>query len=81
MESISYSSLIPPNIFIVLAMIGVIVAWRWRGAGLVVATAAMASIYLASLPLIGFVLMHSADRLAELVPTMPPPQPAQASPR
>lgn len=70
MEWISYSSLIPPNIFIVLAMIGVVLAWRWRRAGLVVATAATACIYLASLPLVGFVLMRSADRLADIVPTI-----------
>ena len=34
---LSYSSLIPPNLFILLAMIGVVIAWRtqalWAGAG------------------------------------------------
>jgi uncharacterized SAM-binding protein YcdF (DUF218 family) len=78
MEWISYSSLIPPNLFIVLAMIGVVIAWRWRRAGLVVATAAMGCVYLASLPLVGFVLMRSADRLADLMPTVSPPGPPGA---
>jgi uncharacterized SAM-binding protein YcdF (DUF218 family) len=78
MEWISYSSLIPPNLFIVLAMIGVVIAWRWRRAGLVVATAAMACVYLASLPIVGFVLTRSADRLAALMPTVSPPAPPGA---
>jgi uncharacterized SAM-binding protein YcdF (DUF218 family) len=78
MEWISYSSLIPPNLFIALAMIGVVLAWRWRRAGLALATAAMACLYLASLPLVGSVLMRSADRLAELMPTMSPSRPPGA---
>jgi uncharacterized SAM-binding protein YcdF (DUF218 family) len=73
MESISYSSLIPPNLFIAAAMIGVILAWRWRRAGLVLATAAMACVYLLSLPLVGFVMMRSADRLGGVVPIVPSP--------
>jgi uncharacterized SAM-binding protein YcdF (DUF218 family) len=78
MEWISYSSLIPPNLFIVLAMIGVIVAWRWRRAGVVLATAAIVCVYLASLPVVGFVLMRSADRLVEIMPTVSPSGPPGA---
>jgi uncharacterized SAM-binding protein YcdF (DUF218 family) len=78
MEWISYSSLIPPNLFIALAMIGVVLAWRWRRAGLTLATAAMACLYLASLPLVGSVLMRSADRLADLMPTVSLPGPPGA---
>jgi hypothetical protein len=38
---LSYSSLIPPNLFILLAMIGVLIAWRRKPFGLAVATAAI----------------------------------------
>jgi uncharacterized SAM-binding protein YcdF (DUF218 family) len=77
-ESISYSSLIPPNLFILLAMAGLVLAWRWRRVGLVLATVAMATVYLSSLPLVGFVLMRSADRLAGIVPRLSLPGPPGA---
>jgi uncharacterized SAM-binding protein YcdF (DUF218 family) len=75
---ISYSSLIPPNLFILLAMVGAALAWRWRGIGLVLATAAMACLYLASTPVVSFLLMRAADRLAGIVPTLPLPAPPGA---
>jgi uncharacterized SAM-binding protein YcdF (DUF218 family) len=78
MQWISYSSLIPPNLFILLAMIAVILAWRWRRTGLVLATAAVACLYLASMPVVSFLLMRSADRLADAVPTVPLPAPPGA---
>jgi uncharacterized SAM-binding protein YcdF (DUF218 family) len=78
MESISYSSLIPPNIFILLALTGVLLAWRWRAAGLVLATAAVLCVYLASLPLVGFALMRSAEGLAGVVSGVSPPGPPGA---
>ncbi|HEY3911027.1 MAG TPA: YdcF family protein [Stellaceae bacterium] len=65
---ISYSCLVPPNIFILLALIGVILAWRWRRTGLVLATAATACLYLAATPLAGFLLIHSAEAMAGLIP-------------
>jgi uncharacterized SAM-binding protein YcdF (DUF218 family) len=71
MESISYSSLIPPNLFILLAAIGVALAWRWRRTGLVLASAATACVYLTSMPLAGFLLLHSAEALSGVVPTLP----------
>jgi len=70
---ISYSSLIPPNLFILLAMIGVVLAWRWRRAGLIVATAAVACLYLASMPVVSFLLIGAADDLSGIVPTLPLP--------
>jgi hypothetical protein len=38
MSWLSYSSLIPPNLFILMTTIGVLVAWRWTRLGLRVAT-------------------------------------------
>jgi uncharacterized SAM-binding protein YcdF (DUF218 family) len=68
---ISYSSLVPPNLFLLLALIGVVVAWRWRRGGLALATAAVVFLYLAALPITSFWLVGTADRLAGLVPRMP----------
>jgi uncharacterized SAM-binding protein YcdF (DUF218 family) len=68
---ISYSSLVPPNLFMLLAMIGVLCAWRWRRAGLILATAAMACLYLASTPLVSYWLIGAADRLADIMPRLP----------
>jgi uncharacterized SAM-binding protein YcdF (DUF218 family) len=76
LQWISYSSLIPPNLFILLAMIGVVLAWRLRRAGLVLATASMACLYLAATPLAAFGLIRSAEALAGFIPTLP----AQAPP-
>jgi uncharacterized SAM-binding protein YcdF (DUF218 family) len=78
MQWISYSSLIPPNLFVLLAMLGVVAAWRWRRAGLVLATAAVACLYLASTPVVSYLLMRAADRLAGVVPSLPSPTPPGA---
>jgi uncharacterized SAM-binding protein YcdF (DUF218 family) len=75
---ISYSSLVPPNLFIVSAMIGVVLAWRWRRAGLILATAAVACLYLASMPAVSFLLIGAADKLSGVVPTLPLPAPPGA---
>jgi uncharacterized SAM-binding protein YcdF (DUF218 family) len=70
---ISYSSLVPPNLFILLAMIGVVLGWRFRRAGLLLATAAVACLYLTATPAVSFLLMRSADKLAGIVPSLPLP--------
>ncbi len=75
---ISYSSLVPPNLFILLAMIGVLCAWWWRRAGLILATAAMACLYIASTPLASCWLVGAADRLADAMPRLPVPGPPGA---
>jgi uncharacterized SAM-binding protein YcdF (DUF218 family) len=75
---ISYSSLVPPNLFILLAMIGALCAWRWRRAGLVLATLALACLYLASTPLASFWLVGAADRLADAIPRLPASAPPGA---
>ena len=71
LQWISYSSLIPPNLFILLAMIGVTLAWRRRGAGLALATAAMACLYLSSMPIVGVALLRSVEKLAGAIPMLP----------
>lgn len=73
LQWISYSSLIPPNLFILLALIAVLLAWRWRRMGLVLATAAVACLYLAATPVVAYVLLGAADRMAGLVPVLPAP--------
>jgi uncharacterized SAM-binding protein YcdF (DUF218 family) len=78
LQWISYSSLIPPNLFVLLAMVGVILAWRWRRTGLVLATAATACLYIAATPLAAFGLIRSAEALAGIIPTLPAPAPPAA---
>jgi uncharacterized SAM-binding protein YcdF (DUF218 family) len=78
MYSFSYSSLIPPSLFILLAMIGLLIAWRWRRTGLVLTIAALAGIYLASMPIVSFLLMRAADALVRTVPVLSAPKPAGA---
>src|SRR5271167_1430960 len=78
LQWISYSALIPPNLFVLLAMVGVILAWRWRRTGLVLATSAMACLYVASTPLAAFALIRSAEALAGIIPTLPSPAPPAA---
>jgi uncharacterized SAM-binding protein YcdF (DUF218 family) len=53
--------LIPPNLFILLAMIGVLAAWRARRLGLALATVAMGCLYLVSMPLLADLLIRSAE--------------------
>jgi uncharacterized SAM-binding protein YcdF (DUF218 family) len=68
--SFSYSAAIPPNLFILLAMLGVAVAWRSRRIGLWLATAAIGCVYLASTPIVGNALIRAADALAATVPVV-----------
>jgi hypothetical protein len=64
----SYSSLIPPNLFILVAMIGVVLAWRARRLGLVVTTAAVGCLYLASMPVVGYLLIRSTEAIVGNIP-------------
>jgi uncharacterized SAM-binding protein YcdF (DUF218 family) len=67
-HAISYSSLIPPNLFILAALIGVLLAWRTRRSGLWLATAAVGALYLAATPLAAFWLISAVDGLAARMP-------------
>jgi uncharacterized SAM-binding protein YcdF (DUF218 family) len=78
LQWISYSSLIPPNLFIFLALVGVALAWRSRRAGLALATAAVACLYLVATPVVGFLLIRAADNIVRVVPTLPLPAPPGA---
>jgi uncharacterized SAM-binding protein YcdF (DUF218 family) len=75
---LSYSSFLPPNLFILVAMIGVVFAWRWKRLGLVVATAAIGFLYLVSMPVVAYLLIRSAEALANVIPTLPSDAPPGA---
>ena len=78
MAWLSYSSLIPPNLFILLAMIGVLIAWRRKPFGLAVATAAIGLVYLAAMPVIAGLLIRFAEAIAFAEPTLPSDKPPGA---
>jgi len=75
---LSYSSLIPPNLFILLSMIGVLIAWRWKRLGLAVATAAIGGLYLVAMPVTAGLLIRSAEAIAIAEPTLPADTPPGA---
>jgi uncharacterized SAM-binding protein YcdF (DUF218 family) len=70
--------LVPPNLFILLAMAGVLVAWLRTGLGLAVATGAVGCLYLVSMPLTAGLLIRSAEAIASVEPGPPPGQPPGA---
>ena len=78
MAWLSYSSLIPPNLFILLAMIGVLIAWRRKPLGLAVATAAIGLLYLAAMPVTAGLLIRWAEAIAFDEPTLPSDTPPGA---
>jgi uncharacterized SAM-binding protein YcdF (DUF218 family) len=71
MSWLSYSSLIPPNLFILLTVIGLVLAWRWTRLGLVVATFGGALLYLASMPVVSEYLFGFVGALAGAIPSLP----------
>jgi uncharacterized SAM-binding protein YcdF (DUF218 family) len=68
--------LIPPNLFILLALAGVLIAWWRKPLGLAVATGAIGCLYLVSMPLTAGFLMRSTETIASGQPglhsTTPP---------
>ena len=78
MSWFSYSSLIPPNLFILVTTIGVLVAWRWTRLGLRVATVGVVFLYLLSLPVVADYLIWSAEELAGAIPILPSEAPPGA---
>jgi uncharacterized SAM-binding protein YcdF (DUF218 family) len=78
MSWLSYSSLIPPNLFILLTVIGLVLAWRWTRLGLVVATFGGALLYLASMPVVAEYLFGYVGALAGAIPSLPSDAPPGA---
>jgi uncharacterized SAM-binding protein YcdF (DUF218 family) len=78
MSWLSYSSLIPPNLFILLMVIGLVLAWRWTRLGLVVATFGGALLYLVSTPVVADYLIGSVKNLAGAIPILPSDAPPGA---
>ncbi len=78
MSWLSYSSLIPPNLFILLTVIGLVLAWRWTRLGLVVATASAVPLYLASTPVVAEYLFDRVEALAGAIPSLPSDAPPGA---
>jgi uncharacterized SAM-binding protein YcdF (DUF218 family) len=58
--SISFSFLMPPMIFIVSALLGVLACWRWRRGGLATALISVLALYAFSTPLASSWLMERA---------------------
>ena len=71
MSWLSYSSLIPPNLFIVLTVLGVLLAWRRVRLGLVIATFGAVLLYLTSMPIVADSLIWSVEALAGTIPNAP----------
>src|SRR5215469_8108742 len=71
MSWLSYSFLIPPNLFIVLTVLGVLLAWRRARLGLVVATYGAVLLYLTSMPIVADSLIWSLEALAGAIPNAP----------
>src|SRR5262249_49884550 len=74
---LSYSSFIPPNLFILVAAIGVVLAWRTKWFGLAVTTVAIGCLYLVSLPIVAHLLIRSTEAISVAIPMArahaPPP--------
>jgi uncharacterized SAM-binding protein YcdF (DUF218 family) len=73
---LSFSSLIPPNLFILIGTAGVVIAWRKKRFGLALATGAIGCLYLVSMPVVAALLIRSteaiADTMAGLASDSPP---------
>jgi uncharacterized SAM-binding protein YcdF (DUF218 family) len=78
LQWVSYSSLVPPNLFILLALVGFVLARRTRRAGLVLAAASVVCLYLVATPVVSFVLIRFTEMLASAVPRLPLPAPPGA---
>jgi uncharacterized SAM-binding protein YcdF (DUF218 family) len=68
---LSYSSLVPPNLFMLLAAAGLAIAWWKRWLGLALATAAVGCLYLVSTPVVAYLLIRSSEAVLSTIPTLP----------
>ena len=59
---LSSSFLMPPTIFIAVALIGALLAWRWRRLGGIVVTLSVGFLYIFSLPVVAASLLALAAR-------------------
>jgi uncharacterized SAM-binding protein YcdF (DUF218 family) len=71
MSWLSYSSLVPPNLFVLLTVLGVLLAWRRARLGLFVATIGAIPLYLGSTPIVADSLTWAVEALAGAVPDAP----------
>ena len=78
MSWLSYSSLIPPNLFILITVIGFALASRWTRLGLVVATVSAVLLHLVSTPLVAEYLFGCVVGLADVIPSLPSDAPPGA---
>jgi uncharacterized SAM-binding protein YcdF (DUF218 family) len=65
---LSYSSLIPRNLFILIGTAGVVIAWRKKRFGLALATGAIGCLYLVSMPVVASLLIRSTEAIADTMP-------------
>jgi uncharacterized SAM-binding protein YcdF (DUF218 family) len=65
---LSYSSLIPPNLFILVGTVGIVLAWGTKRFGLALATVGIGCLYLVSMPVVAGLLMRSSEAIADTVP-------------
>ena len=68
MSWLSYSSLIPPNLFILIGTAGVVIAWRKKRFGLALATGAIGCLYLVSMPVVAALLIRWTEAIADAMP-------------
>ena len=78
MSWFSYPSPLPPNLFVLLATIGVVIAWRRKPFWLAVATVGLGCLYLMAMPVTAALLMRSAAALAASEPRLPSDTPPGA---
>jgi hypothetical protein len=70
--------LIPPNLFILVGVVGLVIAWWRKGIGLTLATAAIGCLNLVPIPLISAFVIRSSEAIADTMPTLPTDSPPGA---
>jgi len=60
-DLISYGFLTPPAVFILLSLVGALLALRWRGFGIAVAVLSSAALYLLAMPVVGSFLLQQVE--------------------
>lgn len=60
-DLISYGFLTPPAVFILLSLVGALVALRWRGFGIALVILSSAALYLLATPFVGSYLLQQVE--------------------